>query len=955
MAETIRLTINGQPYEHELVNEDARLLEYLRDELHLTGTKRGCNEFSCGACTVLVNGKAERACHKKLAQLDGAEIVTIEGLGGPDGELDYIQKAFVEHSAVQCGFCTPGIIMAAHSLLNENDNPTEEEIKKALRINLCRCGTYPRVISAVQQAAAEKRGDKYEVYRSYELPEKGRVIGKSQPRRDFVDKVTGKTMFFADYYFDNMMYGKAVYSEYPHARVLSVDTKPAYEVDGVVLAITHEDVPGAKKFGGSVRDQPVMVYDIARHRGEMIAVVFAETQEAANAGAEKIKVEYEVLPGVFSIEEALAPDAPIIPDPTNAPNPLDGLYTNGEKGNICREVFMKRGDIEKAFAESDAIVEADFSTPWEEHAWIEVDGTISRIDEEGRIAVYAPNQDPFGDLEQLCEVLGKTKDEVRVIHTPCGGGFGGKLEITTHAVCAIATLMTGRPAKMVLHRKDSFRASTKRHPYKMHYKLGINNDGKLTALQCTALCDGGPYVSWSHRTIEQGISWGGGPYEIPVIDMTGVAVYTNNPVCGAMRGFGANQTIFAMEATLDMAAEKIGMDPITVREINGIDYGKMMTSGQIMDKKYLGTGYLETLKILRREYEEKMLPMKEAAEKEGRLVGIGFASGWRSIGGGMGRFDSAGTRYNLRRDGRVTMRTSCVEMGAGSLISLNQMAAESSGVKVEDFDLICGDTSNVPYGGHVSASRGVFLWGYSTMNAGKELKEKILEQAGPMLDRKPEDLDIIDSVIMTKADQTELMTLKEFAEKMKDDVLTVENSHTLSGTCPVDPKTNEDKKIEDYRPHYTASYTTAGCVVEVDPKKGNVDILHVTSIMEAGEIINPEAAATQVEGCVIMGAGYAMNNKMVVENGIIKTDTLGKVKVPRFTDMPKEIDVFFAEEYDNASPSGAKGLAEIGVLSMPGAVTNAIYDAVGYRVNDLPVSDHTAELKEAAAKKLAAQ
>lgn len=945
---TVNLTVNGVEYSYSFSDKDFLLIDYLREVLHLTGTKRGCNERACGACTVLIDGKAQRSCHTKLVKVDGAQVVTIEGLADMDGNLDYVQQAFVDNWAIQCGFCTPGLIMASHSLLATNDNPTEEEIKKALNINLCRCGTYPRVIAAVKQAAAIKRGEAFEPYVCNETEKPLGWLGKPMLRHDFHDKVTGSTKFFADIFFDNMIHGKAVYSEYAHARVLSIDTSEAKDAPGVVCVLTHEDVPGSKYFGGGVRDQQVFVIERAKWRGEVIACVFAETAEQAAHAAELIKVEYEELPGVYSIEEALAPDAPLIPDAHHPDQELEGFYLNGKRGNICREFFMKRGDLDAAFAECDVVVEDEYTTPWEEHGYMEADGTVSRYDEEGRVTVYAPNQDPFGDYEQLVEVLGLPEDKVRVVNTAIGGGFGGKLELTTHALCAIATMKTGRPAKMVLTRAESIRMTTKRHPYSLKYKLGVTADGKIKALHARAYCDAGPYVSWSHRTIEQGISWGGGPYEIPVIDMKGVAVYTNNPVCGAMRGFGANQTHFAMESILDAAARAINIDPIEIRKINAIDYGKLMTTGQIMDKRYIGTAYPETLKLLEKSTNERLKPLMESLRAEGKIVGFGVASGWRSIGGGMGRFDSAGAHLKLETDGKLMMKVSCVEMGQGALTSLVQIAGETSGVNPEDIEFYVGDTANVPYGGHVSASRGVFLWGYPVMFAGRGLNQKLVEELAERTGYDKENLSLKDSVFYLEqgGNSTALMTLAEFTARYGTD-FEYENTHTLSGTCPVRSDTNENGDVEDYRPHYTSSYTTAGVVVEVVPETGAVLLHDVCSVMEAGRIINPEAASIQIEGCVIMGAGYALTNTFKVEHGVIKTDSFGKIKVPRIGATPRNIEVLFAEQEDASAPFGAKGLAEIGILSMAPAITNAIYDAVGLRITDLPVADHSEELKEA--------
>lgn len=950
----IELTVNGKKVKADLYDEELLLLDFLRDNLGLTGTKRGCDEKACGACTVLVDDKAVRSCHVKMKELEGKSVVTIEGLS-QNGELDPVQRAFIDHSAVQCGFCTPGLIMGVHGLLRSNPNPDDEAIKKGLKIHLCRCGTYPRLIKAVKQAAAVLRGDETENAILYELKEtEGNYIGKSYARIDFKSKVDGSTKFFADYYFENMLFGQAVYSEYPYAEILGIDTAAAEASEGVALVITHKDVPGLNRYG-AVRDQQVLVEKIAKHRGDVIAVVFAETKKQAESAARLVQVEYRELPGIFTIQDALRPDAPVIPDPDNRETTIPNLYLRGEKGNICRDVRLHRGDVEKAFEKSDVVLEKSFSVPREEHAWIEVDGAISCYDEDGRISVYAPNQDPFGDLEQLIDILNLPKEKVRVIHTPCGGAFGGKLELTTHAFVAIATLKTGRPAKMVLNRKDSLRSHSKRHGYEMKYKIGVKNDGTILAVQCYNYCDGGPYVSWSHRTTEQNINWGSGPYHIDNLDLNATVVYTNNPVCGAMRGFGANQSHFAMESILDMAAKEINMDPITIREINAMDYDKTMTVGQVMRREDQGIAYKDTLVKLRKSLEETMIPF-QANVKEGERIGIGFASGWRSIGGGYGNPDKTGAAMELIEGGKVLYKISCVEMGQGSHTSLIQIASETTGINMADYKLVAGDTSNVPKGGHVSASRGVFLWGHPTMLVGKQFKELLLEKAKDILEVEKRDITIENSSIISQKTGETLLSLSELYTKTTEK-LAICDYYNMPNTARIRMDTNEDKALsdEDYRVFYTASYTTAGAVVKVTEETGAVEVLHVTSITDAGKIINPESAAIQMEGCIVMGTAYAMTNNFKVENGIIKSDTLGKCKVPRITNCPDSMEVLFAEEHDPASPYGAKGIAEIGILAVPPAICNAIADATDVRICHLPVNDHLADIKDAIQKNKASK
>lgn len=945
----INFTVNGNAvcYEPQEGEEKLCLLDYLRNTLHLTGTKRGCEERVCSACTVLIDGKAKKSCGVMMKDMEGKAVVTVEGLG-QNGRLDALQEAFIEYNAVQCGFCTPGILMGAKGLLNENPDPTDEDIKKALKLNLCRCGTYPRVVEAVKKAAAVMRGDEdVPVYRPLDLSgNNDSFIGKSMPRRDIADKVTGKTKFYADYQFDDMLYGKAVYAAYPHAKILSINTAPAYEVSGVQLVLTAEDVPGKNRYGVLCQDQPVFCDKRVKHIGDTVAVVFADTNAAAEEGVKRVEVEYEELPGIFSIEDALKPDAILIPDPDTDPSPM--AYVRGEKGNICKDVRLHRGDADEAFKRCAAVIEETYRTKPQEHAWIETDGTISALDEDGKIAVYAPNQSPFADRDQLAAILGLPNDEVRIMHMPAGGAFGGKTELTTHAPCAIATLKTGRPASMVLTRKDSLRTHPKRHPYDMKYKIGADANGKIQAMTVDIVSDAGAYASWSPRVLEQGLSYCTGPYYIPNFKLHLQGIYTNNMVKGAFRGFGAIQSHYGAESAMDKLAEALGMDPLDLRMANALERDLPMTTGQYPNTQ--GIDYKNTIKGARR-LVDSLKPEIEKRRAEGKIVGLGIASGWRSVAGGLGPAELAGATFTLEPDGRVFFGIACTEMGQGSHTSLAQMAAEVTGVDWEDFDIVAGDTFRVPFGGGVMASRGVYLWGHPTIKAAGEFKEELVEAASSLLGISQDCIKLSKSRFVSTQTGEVVMTLADLAQKLDEGItITTTVNFELPKSNPVAENTNEDGHIpaDQYNPHQTVSYNTTIAMVEIDPDKGTVTVPYMGAVSDGGRIINPDAASQQIEGGLIMGAGYALTENFKIENGVNVTNSLGKVKVPRFDNYPPKLDVHFTEATDQTGPFGAKGVAEISVLTPAPSICNAIYDAVGVRITELPVSDHLAEIKEAA-------
>ena len=518
--------------------------------------------------------------------------------------------------------------MASKVLLDKNPSPSEEEIKTALSKNLCRCGTYPRIIQAVLQAAAVLKG-KPSLPLTMEKTGAG-CLGKSIPRIDTVMKAKGETLYVGDIRFDGMLHGKVVWSSHPHAEIVSIDTKQADQIPGVRLVLTAKDIPGKNLYGVLVVDQPVLAENRVLYIGEPVAVVFAEDFATAEKGAQAVKVTYKELPGVFSMSDALAEGAPRL----------------GANDNITKKVLLRRGDIDAAFNNADVIVEDYFSTSPIEHAYMETEAAIGVVEDDGKVAVYAANQSPFADRAQLARILGVGAEEVRVRHLPAGGAFGGKTELTVHAFVAIAALKTGRPARLALTRSESLRHHPKKHGYEMRYRIGARQDGELLGMDYEITSDSGAYTSWTTRVIEQSVAFGTGPYYIPALRGEGTGIFTNNLVMGAMRGFGANQVHFACESALDILARKLEMDPITLREKNALEFGSTMSTGQILRE---GVGFKKTLEAIRPLVESGLLPLKQAEAN----VGIGIACGWRSVAGGLGPDEGAGAGLELQEDGEL--------------------------------------------------------------------------------------------------------------------------------------------------------------------------------------------------------------------------------------------------------------------------------------------------------------
>ncbi|MBN1318652.1 MAG: molybdopterin-dependent oxidoreductase, partial [Anaerolineales bacterium] len=638
----VTFTLNGR--ETSLKTEPGEMLvNLLREELGLTGTKIGCDEGECGACTVLIDGQPVLSCLYPAYKVQGRRVQTIEGVADGD-DLHPVQAAFVSHDAVQCGYCTPGMVMTAISILDDIPDPSTEEIREGLGNNYCRCTGYVKIVDAIQDAAAVIRGDK-ESLTQIELP-----------RKDAVDRVTGKEMYGSDLKLDNMLYGKVVWSGVAHAEIMGIDTAAAEATPGVVRVITHKDIPGKNIFGSMGYDQPALAEGRVLFAGEAVAVVYAETKEAADAGASKVKVTYRELPGVFTPQEALKEGAPIL---------------KGES-NIFHQTLVEKGDINAGFELADIIIEDDYQTQTIEHLYLETEGGIGVMD-DGVVTVYQATQWPPGDQMQLADILGIPKEKVRVVQTPIGGAFGGKMDLTTHPYLALGAYLTGRPVKVVLTRPESMRMHVKRHPFFLHYKLGATREGKIVALQAQIVSDGGAYRSTTDDVLEQATVFSSGPYAIPNVRLTGVSARTNNVPCGAMRGFGAQQVTFAMESQVDRLALALGMDPFELRRKNMLDVDSTLVTGQILKHSI---GAKPVLDAAEKALKKMILP----EPKPGKRIGIGVAAGMKNVGLGIGNDDSVHVSLELEPDGKILLRQGAIDLGQGSNSAMCQIVAKAMGI-----------------------------------------------------------------------------------------------------------------------------------------------------------------------------------------------------------------------------------------------------------------------------------
>jgi CO/xanthine dehydrogenase Mo-binding subunit/aerobic-type carbon monoxide dehydrogenase small subunit (CoxS/CutS family) len=553
----INLEVNNRKVSRE-TEPHKRLLDFLRDDLNLTGAKEGCGAGECGTCSVFVDGKLVKSCLMPVAKAAGTKIETIEGLAEP-GTLTPMQKAFYKTGASQCGYCIPGMVMAATSALRENPSAGIEEIKERLGGNICRCTGYTKIFEAVELARDVIAGDMPQ-----EALEEDAVgssyIGHNVRRIDAPSKVSGRLRYAADIKMHDMLQLQVLRSPHPHAKIISIDTSDAEEMEGVVCVLTSDDVPAQTDgFGVFVHDQPIMARGKVRHVGEAVAAVAAEDLVTARRAVAKIKVVYEELPGVFDPEDAMKSGAAVVHD-----------YA---ENNIVKHIPVRKGDVEAGFANADIVLEDDFSTQQVEHAYLEPEAGIAYVDPDDVIVVMSPSQNITHHRHMLAHILGKPINKVRFIMSAVGGGFGGKEDMIYQGMLAIAAIKTHRPVQLNFTREESIIASAKRHPSRTHYKMGLKWNGEITAIQFNMISDGGAYGMSSEGVMRKAAILSCGPYEVHNLSVDTTAVYTNNTPSGAFRTFGGMQAQFATESMMDMAAEALEMDPFEIRRVNMMKIG----------------------------------------------------------------------------------------------------------------------------------------------------------------------------------------------------------------------------------------------------------------------------------------------------------------------------------------------------------------------------------------------
>lgn len=919
MKHLINLNVNGTEYELA-VKPGTSLLNLLREQCMLTGTKKGCELGDCGVCTVLLNGKAVNSCLILAVEAEGQNILTIEGMATGEN-LHPIQRAFVEKGSIQCGFCTPGMILRTKSFLDENPNPNKEEIKEALSGNLCRCTGYTKIIEAVETANDYLKGKKPKIieYQPQKSAMDFTVVGKRLPKLDAPDKATGRAQYTDDIVLPNMIYGKLLLSPVPHARIKSINTEKAKSLPGVKVILTGADVTDISYGTSPPRyDEFVLAKDKVRFVGDVVAAVAAIDEETCYKALKLIKVEYEELPTVFDPIEAMKDGAPRL---------FDDKYEN----NINTRVDHHFGDIERGFEEADLIKEAKFvgnrtiQNPMEPHV------AIAEWDRHGRVTLYTSTQVVHYVHHQLSRILDLPLGNIRVIMTNCGGGFGAKAATNPLEILSILlSKKIGCPVKMRFNREEMYLYGRGRHKQYIEMKIGVKNDGTITAVKQKAILEGGAYSSFGIVSTYYAGSMLPTLYIIPNYKYDGYRVNTNLPPCGAMRGHGTPHPRFAFESLLSMIADDIGMDHIDIRLKNA-----MMPETRTCNDLDIHSCELKAcLKAVR---EKSGWDKKKGKLPKGRGIGIGcggFVSGagypiYRS------NFPHSNAIIKVEEDGsKAVLFIGDADIGQGSDTVLAQAAAEAMGITLDKMSVVSADSDITPLGFGAYSSRVTLMGGNASKMAGEEIKKQVIKAAAKKLNVNRENLRAKDNKLFDISNEENFIPWSEAAK-----LYFSENGPLIGKGHYSPPKgLGGTYKGAAVGTSPAFSFSASVCEVKVDMETGKVKVLNFWDAHDCGTAINPMAVEGQVEGAIVMGMSEALLEEEVFDSkGKMLNADLHNYLIATSAETPN-IDSTIVDSYEPEGPFGAKEVGEGATLPILGAIANAVADAIGVRIFELPIT-----------------
>jgi xanthine dehydrogenase molybdenum-binding subunit len=921
----VSFTLNQRLVEID-VSMDANLLEVLRNQLGMTGSKHACDSGTCGACAVLVDGKLVNSCQLPIQQVAGCNVLTIEGVSGPNGEPNDLQLALLDHGATQCGYCIPGMVMAGEALLARNPSPTHEEIRQTISSNLCRCTGYQQIIDAIDETAT-RRAQK----RTYPFPSPWmqgiyskrnlHFVGKPSHAVDGLEKVTGRAKYVGDIHLPGMLYARVLRSPIPHARIVQLNTAPALQVPGVVAAITCDDFVDHGNLGWPVKDAYVLAYRKVRYVGEGIAAVAAESEAEAINGIQAIQYELEELPAIFDPARSLEPDAVLIPEqsPTG-------------QGNLTNSHLVRNGEPDSILAECAEVLDETYFMAHQEHAYLETEGALAIPDPDGGVTVYANDQSPFINRDNLVLVLGLLPEKVRVIQPPVGGSFGGKDDIgyQTSAQAARLALRTGRPVRMILSRSESFLASYKREAMRIRAILGANDQGQLRAAKIEILADSGAYASMTPLASWRATVHAAGAYRYEAVHVDTHAVYTNNGYSGAFRGFGNTEAVAAIEQAIDELAYRLERDPIDFRLQNCLRRGDRAMTGNRIDH---AIGLVDCLEWVRENsgWDQKRSQYAHQAAVKNIRNGIGVACYFHGSSLGGEGADYATTTLKIEDDYTITMTSGLTDYGQGSRTVFTLLAAEGLGVSPERIHMLRPDTQTSVESGPTVASRCSMVGGNATRVASLKLNEQLLLAAAERIGCQP--------VQIHRGPQGEYIGPNEeplMFEQVVDHAREMGLVLSVHGHWRM-PEFEWDFQSGQGMPYYAYTFGAQVAEVEVNMQNGVTKVTGMWAAHDGGKIIFPQGALGQMFGGIAQGIGYALFEEMLYHKGYPQSIDYDDYHIPRALDIPP-ISAKFIETNFPEGPYGAKNIAEPTMVATAPAIVNAIFQATGIRRRMIPLT-----------------
>ncbi len=739
------------------------------------------------------------------------------------------------------------------------------------------------------------------------------IVGKGMAAIGGKDVVTGKAVYAPDIEFSDMLVGKLLYSPYACARILKLDVAKARELPGVVAVMTAEDIPGENSYQYWYSDQPLLVKDQIRYRGDPLAAVAAETEEIALLALAAIEVEYEPLEGIFDVDEAMRPGAKKV---------------WAEKENIHSHHVESWGDIEEGFSKADVIVENTFQTSYQEHAMLETESAVAKLDLDGSVVVYASAQAPHRDRIQIARALGVPEAMVREITPHIGGAFGGKDEANIQIHAALLANQTKRPVRIVRTREESILTHVKRHPIKVKYRMGATKEGKLTAIHLVGIGDTGPYVNAGEEVMMVMGAYGFSPYFVPHAKTEAYTIFTNNPIGGAFRGFGVPQATLAFEGSMDALARELEMDPLEIRKINGLKTGQKFQPNSVVRQ---AEGLLACLDRAAELSDWKNRGEKERQPAPNLRRGWGLALSFHKVGFGRNIPDHAAAGINMAPDGSVLVRTGGADLGQGLHTLIAQFVAEQLGVPFDQVKVFKPDTTLAADAGASVASRATVFSGNATLRAAAPIRQVLIDLAAAEVGADPELIDLKKGYVYVENEQVQL-SIQELASMAYEKNLPMQATGFFTMDYP-------EVKLDDGSTGFeqVVGFGAHVAQVLVDVETGQVEVERVIAVHDAGTIINPKGARGQVEGAVSMACGYALMEELIVDQGLIQNPSLESYLIPTVWDVP-EIIADFVEIEDAAGPLGAKGLGEPPMNITPAAIANAVTDAIGVPATHLPIT-----------------